>query len=201
MIVEDINNTDVVGPNTIVGALAATCAECLSTPNAGQLANKVNAQSDYNDRPRDKPKNRTNGFSGSRKPQRPTGPQEWHRTAKCHGCGEVGHTKPVCPNKNKTDAKTGSKDSPVPISSAKVKELASRNNGEEGPQRQRRRFGHGVWGYRGTARTTRSSVWHKARAGGSGTCSTMLQAREIERATDPQNRGLLEALVGDLEAE
>ena len=57
MIVEDINNTDVVGPNMIVGALAATCAECLSTPNAGQLANKVNAQSDYNDRPRDKPKN------------------------------------------------------------------------------------------------------------------------------------------------
>ena len=64
----------------------------------------------------------------SSKPKRglQRGPQEWHKTDECHGCGEVGHIKLFCPNKNKTDAKTGSEDSPVPISSARIKELASR---------------------------------------------------------------------------
>ena len=129
---EDTNNKDVVYSSMNVGALSTKYAEYLSTLNAGQVVNKVNAQSDYYVRPRDeerrKPKNKTkfNGPSGSSKPKRQTGPQEWHKTATYHGCGEVGHIKPFCPNKDKTDTKTGSEDSPVPISSAKIKELASR---------------------------------------------------------------------------
>ena len=175
MIVED-NNRDVVEPDMNVDALATKHAEYLSTLNTGQVVNKVNAQSDYHDRPHDKAKNKTNGSSGSSKPKRgpQRGPQEWHKTAKCHGCSEVGHIKPFCPNKNKTDAKTGSEDSPVPISSAKILKRTRLSHGEEEPQR--RLFSHSVWGYPSPARTPRSSVWHKAKARGSGTCSTTLQA-------------------------
>ena len=73
MIVEDINSKDVVGPDMNVDALATKYAEYLSTLNAGQVVNKVNAQSDYHDRPHRKAKNKTNGFSGSSKPKQ--GPQ------------------------------------------------------------------------------------------------------------------------------
>ena len=127
MIVEDINSKDVVGPDMNVDALATKYAEYLSTLNAGQVVNKVNAQSVYHDRPHGKAKKQTNGSSGSSKPKQgpQRGPQEWHKTAKRHGCGEVGHIKHFCPNKNKTDVKTGSEDSPVPISSARIKELTS----------------------------------------------------------------------------
>ena len=51
---------------------------------------------------------------------------EWRKTATCHGCGEIGHIKPNCHNKNKTDGDTGEGDSPVPVSSAQIKELTSR---------------------------------------------------------------------------
>ena len=44
MIVEDINNKEVVGPDMNVDALATKYAEYLSTLNAGQVVNKVNAQ-------------------------------------------------------------------------------------------------------------------------------------------------------------
>ena len=65
MIVGDINNKDVVRSGMSVDALANKYAEYVATPNAGQVANKDNAQSDYNARPRDeerrKPKTKTNG--------------------------------------------------------------------------------------------------------------------------------------------
>ena len=44
MIVEDINNKDAVGPDMNVDALAAPYDEYLSTLNAGQVVNTVNAQ-------------------------------------------------------------------------------------------------------------------------------------------------------------
>ena len=44
MIVEDINNKDVVGPDMNVDTLATKYAEYLSTLNAGKSVNKVNAQ-------------------------------------------------------------------------------------------------------------------------------------------------------------
>ena len=62
---EDTNNKDVVYSSMNVGALSTKYAEYLSTLNAGQVVNKVNAQSDYYVRPRDeerrKPNNKTNG--------------------------------------------------------------------------------------------------------------------------------------------
>ena len=113
MIVEDINNKDAVRPGMNVDALATKYDdhEYLSTLNAGQVVNKVNAQSDYHDRPHDKAKNKTNGSSGSSKPKRgpQRGPQEWHKAAKCHGCGQVGHIKPYCPVRTRPTPKLEAK--------------------------------------------------------------------------------------------
>ena len=69
MMVENINNKEVVCSNMNVDARAIKYAEYLSTLNAGQVVNKVNAQSDYHDRPHGKAKNKTNGSSGSSKPK------------------------------------------------------------------------------------------------------------------------------------
>ena len=133
MIVEDINNKDVAGPDMNVDALATKSAEYVSTLNAGQGVNKVTTQEELcsycgntgpaaidcrkrlREEERRKAKNKTNGSSGSGKPNQgpQRGPPEWHKTAECHECGEVGHMKTFCPNKNKTDAKTGSEDLPV----------------------------------------------------------------------------------------
>ena len=55
----------------------------------------------------------------------PSALQEWHKTSTCHSCGEVGHLAPPCPNKDKTNGKTGDGVSPVPVSSAQIKELTS----------------------------------------------------------------------------
>ena len=141
MIVEDINDEKIVCTGMSVDKLVTKYAEYLSTLNAGQSVNKANSQKeicsycgrtghaaiDCHKRLRDegklrKSKDRPTRNAGTNTPR---GPQEWHKTATCHGCGEIGHIKPFCPDKNKTDGKTGEGDSPVPVSSAQIKELTS----------------------------------------------------------------------------